>query len=73
MESGSDQDDSLYASIETQLSSFGAQRDALVAQILPLLEGAELNGTPISDSTAQSLIQQAQNLLSSVQAYAGSL
>ena len=73
MESGSDQDDSLYASIETQLSSFGAQRDTLGAQILPLLEGAELNGTPIPDSTAQSLIQQAENLLSSVQAYAGSL
>jgi len=73
MESGSDQDDSLYTSIETQLSSFGAQRDALVAQILPLLESAELDGTPIPDSTAQNLIQQAQNLLSNVQAYAGSL
>jgi hypothetical protein len=71
--SGNTQDDSIYTSIESQLASFTTQRDALVAQILPLLEAAELNGTPIPDSTATSLIQQAQNLLSSVQGYAGSL
>src|SRR5215469_12863772 len=73
MESGNDLDDTYYTNIESQLSSYGAQRDALVAQILPLLEAAELDGTPIPDSTAQNLIQQAQNLLSNVQAYAGSL
>jgi hypothetical protein len=70
---GNAQDDSTYTSIENQLVSYTAQRDALVAQILPLLEAAELDGTPIPDSTAHNLIQQAQNLLSSVQAYAGSL
>jgi hypothetical protein len=73
LENGNAQDDSTYASIEYQLASYTAQRDALVAQILPLLEAAELNGTPIPDSTANSLIQQAANLLSSVQAYAGGL
>jgi hypothetical protein len=73
MESGSDQDDSTYTSIENQLASFTAQRDALVAQIVPLLEAAEFNGTPIPDVTAASLIQQAQDLLSSVQAYASGL
>ena len=72
MESNS-QDDSTYTSIENQLTSFATTRDALVAQIIPLLEAAQFHGTPISDSTAQSLIQQAQNLLYSVQAYAGSL
>ena len=72
MESNS-QDDSTYTSIENQLTSFATKRDALVAQIIPLLEAAQFHGMPISDSTAQSLIQQAQNLLSSVQAYAGSL
>jgi hypothetical protein len=72
MESNS-QDDSTYTSIENQLTSFATKRDVLVAQIIPLLEAAQFHGTPISDSTAQSLIQQAQNLLSSVQAYAGSL
>ena len=73
IESGSSLDDSAYASIENQLASYTAQRDGLVAQILPLLEGAEFNGTPIPDSTAHSLVQQAQALLSSIQSYAGGL
>jgi hypothetical protein len=73
MESGSAADDSTYASIENQLASYTAQRNALVAQIVPLLEAAEFNGTPISDGTAANLIQQGQKLLSSVQSYAGGL
>jgi hypothetical protein len=73
LESGNAGDDSTYASIESQLASFTAQRDALVAQIVPLLEAAEFNGAPIPEATAASLIQQGQNLLSSVQAYAGGL
>jgi len=44
-----------------------------VAQILPLLEAAEFDGTPIPEATASSLIQQAQTLLSSVKAYASGL
>lgn len=66
IESGSADDDSTYTSIESQLSSLGAQRDALVAQIEPLVEAAEFDGIPIQDGTAQSLIQQAQTLLSSL-------
>lgn len=73
MESGSAADDSTYTSIENQLASFTAQRDGLVAQIVPLLEAAEFNGTPIPDATAASLIQQGQNLLSSVEAYVNGL
>src|SRR5215469_1005996 len=73
MESGNAGDDSTYTSIENQLASFTGQRDALVAQILPLLEGAEMDGTPIADSVARNLIRQATNLLSSVQAYADGL
>jgi len=73
MASGSAADDSTYTNIESQLASFTAQRDALVAQIVPLLEAAEFNGTPIPDATAASLIQQGQSLLSSVQTYAGGL
>jgi len=65
--------DSTYTSIENQLASFTAQRDALVAQIVPLLEAAEFNGTPIPDATATNLIQQGQNLLSTVETYANSL
>jgi hypothetical protein len=73
MKSGNSMDDSTYTSIENQLVSFTAQRDALVAQILPLLEAAELNNAPIPDSVARNLIRQATSLLSNVQAYAGSL
>jgi len=43
------------------------ERDALAAQILALLEGAEFGKTPISDQQAQQLIGQAQSLLGSVQ------
>jgi len=44
-----------------------------VAQIIPLLEAAEFDGTSIPDATAANLIQQGQNLLSSVESYAGGL
>jgi hypothetical protein len=73
LESGNPQDDSTYTSIENQLVSFTAQRDALVAQITPLLEAAEIHATPIPDKVANSLIRQAAALLSSVQAYANGL
>ena len=73
LNSGSADDDSAYSAIENQLSLFGSQRDALVAQIEPLLEAAEFDGIPIPDATAQNLIQQAQTLLSSVQAYVSGL
>jgi hypothetical protein len=73
LEKGNAQDDSTYTGIENQLASFTAERDALVAQILPLLAAAENDGTPIPDSAADSLIQQAANLLSRVQAYASGL
>ena len=65
--------DSTYTNIESHLTSFATQRDALVAQIIPLLEAAQFDGAPISDSTAQNLIQQAQNLLASVEGYANGL
>jgi hypothetical protein len=68
-----DPSDATYTSIENQLVSYGAQRDALEAQILAVLEGAEYSGTPVPDATANSLIQQAQALLSSVETFASGL
>ncbi len=62
-----DAGDATYDSVESQLASFASQRDALAAQILALLEGAEFGKTPISDQQAQQLIGQAQSLLGSVQ------
>jgi hypothetical protein len=68
-----DQNDTTYTNIENQLDSYRAQRDALAAQILAVLEAAEYSGTPIPSATANSLIQQAEALLSSVETYAGNL
>jgi hypothetical protein len=73
LESGDSNSDATYTSIESRLASYTAQRDALVAQILPLLEAAEFDGTPIPDAAAQSLVQQALALLSSVQTYSNGL
>ena len=65
-----DAGDATYSSVESQLSSITSQRDALADQMLGLLEGAEFNNQPIADNDANSLIQQAQVLLSNVQALA---
>jgi len=70
LESGNAQDDSTYTSVEGQLSSFTSQRDALATQMLSLLEGATFSNQVISDQQAGTLIQQAQALLSNVQALA---
>jgi len=66
LEGGSSSDDSTYTNLENQLASFGSQRDALAAQMISLLEGAEFNNQPFSDSQAQSLISQGHALLNHV-------
>jgi hypothetical protein len=58
--------DSTYTTLENQLISSGNQRDMLASQMIALLEGAEFNNTPFSDSQAQSLISQGQALLNSL-------
>jgi hypothetical protein len=66
----SDPGDATYSRIENQLASFASQRDALADQILALLEAAEFNNQPILDQQAADLTEQAQALLSNVQAFA---
>ena len=66
LESGSPSDDSTYTNLENKLASFGSQRDALASQMIALLEGAEFNNQPFSDSQAQSLISQGQVLLNNL-------
>jgi hypothetical protein len=68
-----DAGDATYINVETQLASFTIQRDALAAQILSVLEGAEFNNRPITQQQAKPLIQQAQTLLAEVQAFADGL
>ncbi len=58
-----DANDATYNSIEGQIQCLTAQRDALAAQMIVLLDGAEFKGQRFSDSQAQSLIAQGQALL----------
>ncbi len=66
-----DAGDATYNQLENQLISITSQRDALAAQILALLEGAEFNGQEIDENQAQQLISQAQALLNQVNSLAG--
>jgi hypothetical protein len=58
-----DAGDAIYTSIEAQIDSLTTQRNALAAQMIGLLNGAEFNGQSFSDAEAQSLIAQGQALL----------
>jgi len=58
--------DNTYITLESDLMSFGSQRDGLASQMITLLENAEFNNQPLSDSQAQSLIAQGQALLNQV-------
>jgi len=69
--SGNAADDSQYANLETQLTNITAQRNALAAQMISLLEGASFRGQPITKTQAQSLIQQGKALLKEVNSLAG--
>jgi hypothetical protein len=60
-------DDNTYSNLENQLSDLTKRRDALAAQMLQLLEGAEFGGQIISSSTASNLSKQAQQLLYTAQ------
>ena len=70
IESGNSADDSTYTSLENQLGSLITQRNALAAQMIGVLEGAEFDGKPISESQAQSLVSQGQALIAEAQSLA---
>jgi hypothetical protein len=65
--SGSANDDTTYTATENELASLGAQRDALAAQMIGLLEGAEFAGQPITQQQVKTLKAQAQALLDKAQ------
>jgi len=69
--SGSDQDDSTYASLEDQISGWTSQRDLLAGQIKALLEGPVFHATALNELQARSLTRQAQSLINEVVAAAG--
>ncbi len=55
-------------SLENQLISLNSQRNALAAQMIALLEGAEFNGQAITQQQAQPLVAQGQALLAQANA-----
>jgi hypothetical protein len=57
-------DDATYATIEGQIESLTAQRDALASLIKSALKGAAFDKQVITDQQAQQLIAQSQGLLS---------
>ncbi len=58
-----DAGDATYTSLEGQIQSLTAQRDALAAQIKAALNGAAFDGQVLSTQQANNLIAQAQSLL----------
>ncbi len=68
--SGSTADDSKYTQLENSLITLNNQRDALAAQIIGLLEGAEFNNHMFTSQQAMNLINKAQALLNQVNSLA---
>jgi len=66
LESGNATDDTTYANLENQLVSFTSRRNGLASQMKTMLENAAFNGQPIDKKQAQSLIDQANQLLNDV-------
>jgi hypothetical protein len=71
LKSGSADDDSLYASIESSIEGLTARRDALAGQIKAGLNAAAFTGQPISEDQAGSWIDQAESLLNQARDLAG--
>ena len=70
IESGSASDDSMYTNLENQLAALIGERNALAAQMIGLLEGAEFDRQPITEQQAQALVAQGQALIAEATALA---
>jgi len=65
-----DAGDSTYNSIEGQIRSLTAQRDALAAQIKAALDAATFTNQPLDSAQVQGWLSQAQSLQSQAAALA---
>jgi hypothetical protein len=63
IESGSSADDTTYTNLENQLSTLTSDRNALAAEMIGLLEGAEFGGQAISENQAEQLVDRGHDLL----------
>ena len=70
LESGSPADDSTYTTLENQLATITARRNALAAQMQALLESATFDNQAADEQQAKALIAQGQALLDDVAALA---
>lgn len=61
-------DDATYVALEASLAAISDQRDALAAQMIALLDGAEFRGQPLRDCDVRPLIAQAHQLLAQIRA-----
>jgi hypothetical protein len=61
-----DLNDATYTNLENQLISITNQRDAIAAQMIGVLEGAEFNNQQIDKGPVRQLIDQGQALLNQV-------
>lgn len=64
-------DDQTYATLENQITSITAQRNAIAGQMLQLLNDAEFNGKRINEGASERLIDQANQLLEQVRSLSG--
>jgi hypothetical protein len=71
LKSGSADDDSVYASIESSIEDLTARRDALAGQIKAGLNAAAFSGQPISEDQADRWIDRAESLLDQARNLAG--
>jgi hypothetical protein len=70
LESGSPAGDSTYTTLENQLATITARRNALAAQMQALLESATFDNQAADEQQARALIAQGQALLDDVAAQA---
>lgn len=59
-------DDATYAALEAPLGRIAAQRDALAAQMIALLDGAEFHGRELRQRDVRRVLDEAEVLLDEV-------
>jgi hypothetical protein len=62
--------DATYAQLESQISTFGSQRDLIASRMRDVLEGAAFDGVAVNVPAAKELTAQGQALLDEVHAAA---
>jgi hypothetical protein len=59
-------DDATYTSLEGKIADLTRQRNAIASQMIAILEGAEFNNAPVDERSAQRLLDEAEDLIRSL-------